>query len=148
MFDLLIILSKDRNKDGSFDNEFKARLDKGIEFYKLKKTKKIAVPGKYGQTDRHIITTHAQDMKKYLLQKGVKESHILYEEESLDTVSQAIFTKSKIVLPLKMEKIAIISSNYHLPRVKVLFDFVFGDGYKIEYFSAFDKPLTENILQK
>jgi hypothetical protein len=70
-------------------------------------------------------------MKEYAISKKVAKEDILEEDLSRETVGQLIFSKQGILKHRGIEEIVIISSDYHIPRVREEAMFVFGPGYKL-----------------
>jgi uncharacterized SAM-binding protein YcdF (DUF218 family) len=64
--------------------------------------------------------TEAERMKEYLKEKGVEEDDILIENKSKDTFWNLTYSKAVIDRMEDIEQITVISSDYHIPRVKYL----------------------------
>ncbi|HLC47302.1 MAG TPA: YdcF family protein [Candidatus Nanoarchaeia archaeon] len=66
----------------------------------------------------------------YLIEKGIPKERLILEEDSRDTVGNAVFSK-KIFLKNKLpqKKIVLITSDYHMKRALMIFTHVFGNGY-------------------
>lgn len=73
-------------------------------------------------------------MRNYAIDSKIPQNSILVEEDSLDTVGQAIFTKRNLIIPKNIEEFTVISHDYHGERVKLIFDFVYGNEFNPEYF--------------
>jgi len=122
MKDAVIILSH-RLESGKISEEYKKRLEKGAELILNKKARKIIL----------CSETANNNVKGILIKKGIKEEDILLQKESRDTIGEAFFTKKQILAPNKWKSLYIVSSDYHIPRVKEIFDFILGTGFYIEY---------------
>jgi len=120
----------------------KKRVNVAIQEYLNGNTNYLIMSGGFSQKEKPI--TQAEAMKVYAISQGIKKEEIILEEESLETVAQAAFTKKRIIVPNNWKNITVVSSNYHLPRVKGIFDFVYGDNFKINYFEA-DSELDNDI---
>ena len=103
----------------------KSRLDEGFEIYAKGETNRIALSG-----------SQSQEMKKYLTDKGVFDGMIFLEDLSRDTVGNAIFSKMLLALPNRWENIAVVSSDFHFPRVDEIFNFIYGPKFQITYVKA------------
>ena len=132
-FDTVIVLSQKTNRNGILADRTRERTEKGIEIFKDGIVKTITLSGGYERLVDLEIPTHAEAMKKFAIEKGVPESKIIIEEKSLDTVGQAIFTKRYLAIPQKWKKIIVISSDYHIERVRAIFEFVYGKNFKISF---------------
>lgn len=147
-FDSVIVLSKDREPDGSLGEEFRARIDYGVDEYFNNSTRSLIMSGNHGLRERPFDSSHAEDMRDYAIKKGVAVKDIFLESESLDTVGQAVFTRRKIVVPENMNHLLVVSSNYHLGRVGIIFDFVFGNNGRLRYSSAYSSQIDPEILER
>lgn len=117
-------------------DQVKKRLDKAIKISKNRDFDRFLVCGKYSflfSEDEAPSVTEAKIMKDYLVSKGIKEKNIFLEEKSMDTISNAYYAKTEYFLPEDENESLIITSNYHLPRVKYIFKKMFGDEYKLEF---------------
>ncbi len=83
---------------------------------------------------------------KYLLQKGIPLHKILAETSSYDTIGNAYFSRVIHVDPLNLKKLLVITSEFHMPRVRAVFSWVYG--LKIpgkEYQLSFEEVPDDNI---
>ena len=88
--------------------------------------------------------SEAKSMKKYMVSAGIPKKAIVLEEDSMDIVGNAYFTKKNILKPKKWKNIILITSDFHMRRTKIIFDFILGKDYKIKYVKA---PSKINILK-
>src|SRR3989338_7777656 len=91
-YETSIILSDHINPDGSLDEPTEARGNKSIELYFEDTIKAITMSG--GYADKEAPCTHAEAMKLYALGRNVDKKDIYSEEESLDTIGQAVFSNN------------------------------------------------------
>ncbi len=143
MYDTAVILSMDREFDGSLGEEFRARIDLGIEYYRTGFVSSLTMCGNHGRTDAHLTTSHAEDMRNYAIKKGIPKKDIFIENNSLDTVGQAVFTNENVINQNNMNSIIIISSDYHISRVIAIFDFVLVGKIKKLYSSVGTKFISD-----
>ena len=146
MYDTAVILSMDREFDGSLGPEFIARIDLGIEYYKAGFVSSLTMCGNHGRTDAHLTASHADDMRSYAIKKGIPKKDIFIEHNSLDTVGQAVFTNERVINPNDMGSVIIISSDYHIARVIIIFDFVLGDKIRKIYSSIGTKLISDSKI--
>lgn len=111
--DIVIILGKRLNDDGSMTDELKRRLDKGLEIFKEIKDSKIVVSG--GMPNKKAKRTEASMMREYLLSLNVKDEDIVVEDKSLTTYSNAWKIK-KIFKGHNIDSIYLVSTKYHFER--------------------------------
>eukprot|EP00798_Chlamydomonas_sp_ICE-L_P030408 gene30408-35413_t len=102
----------------------------------------------------HESTACAQ----YLLGKGCSAQSLLKEVSSYDTVGNAYFALTIHAIPANWRKIAVVTSDFHMPRSKALFEDMFGlaardlfndaQRYSLHFFKASDEGIFEDdILQ-
>ncbi len=99
----------------------------------------------------------ARVMNNILIKSGINPNKILTESFSLDTVGNAIFTKLLITNPLKLKNLLIITSKFHMPRSKVLFQKIFNleednnqttqSKYYLEFLSTDNTNMPEDQLK-
>ena len=120
--DFIIILGSKVNKDGTLTPLLKGRVDKAIDFgkkqYELTKKKIIYVPSGGKGKDEKIA--EAEAIKKYLIEKGIKEKQIIIENKSTNTFENMKFSKEKIDNVNKDAKISFSTTNYHVFRSGVI----------------------------
>ena len=144
-YDAVIVLSHLTEGDMPSE-EGKARIDKAIEILNRGEARVILMSGnRHGKIPQNV--THAQAMKNYAISRGVNPNAIFKEEVAVDTTYEAVHVK-RLSKPRGWRKLAIVSSDYHMKRIKYLFDFAFGNGYKLSYFSAKTNKNTPEIQAK
>jgi uncharacterized SAM-binding protein YcdF (DUF218 family) len=89
--------------------------------------------------NRHTI--HECDtFAKYLINNGIPENKIFKEWCSYDTIGNAYFTKLLLVDVFKWNKILVVTSDFHMDRSKVIFDYIFKENkYSLSYYSCIYK---------
>ena len=114
-----------------------ARLDLAANLYKEGKTKMVMVlsrgtPHKAPPcTKENVPVDEATSSADYLITKyGIDPKHIMLERWSFDTIGNAFASLTMHVLPRNLRKIHIITSDWHLPRTREIFDTVFACGGK------------------
>lgn len=117
--------------DGTLSEQTRERTDHGIALQKREETDFLTLSG--GRAQPELPFTHASMMLKYVLAQGIVREEIATEEKSLDTVGQALFTKRDIVEPRNIGKLVVVSSAYHMPRVRAIFDTIYGTDFDIAY---------------
>ena len=132
----IIVLSTKIPKEGTITEDLKLRLDKAIELFFSNSANYLILSGKWDNPNEKSLITHAEAIKKYCISNGIKEEFIIKEENSLDTVGQAFFIKKDLLKPKNWNEIIIISSDYHIERVKTVFNFILGKDYQINYISV------------
>jgi DUF218 domain len=158
-----IKIVKDTNDQRVYEPEqqVKDRLDKALDLFIAKKVDYIVTTGNYSKRvgiDQSIVgpKSEAEVGKNYLLQnfrpspqclKKQFEEKILFENESLDTIGNAWFAKQECLIPNGIKACVVITSDYHLERSKLCFDWVLGPDYKIKYIGI-ESVLKNNVERK
>jgi vancomycin permeability regulator SanA len=146
--DNIIILSHRLNRNNSLTEQCTQRLDKGIEEYKNGKGASITMAGDLCYQIKIPTLPVGEQMKYYAIARGVEKRKIYVDNLSLNTVSQAIFLKKNLILPQHWKKLLIVTHNYHLSRVKEIFNFIYGDGFQLNYAGIEDERLDNNSSLK
>ena len=118
--DYIIILGCKIRKDGSLTPLLKGRVDKALEFrnkqLKNKGTDLIFIPSG-GKGDDEIIS-ESEAMKKYLIEKGIKEKNIILENKSKNTYEN--IKNSYKLIKRKNANIVFSTTNYHILRAGLI----------------------------
>jgi uncharacterized SAM-binding protein YcdF (DUF218 family) len=122
--EVLVILGSPNSPEGELSDIARSRLDRGAELYSAGRL--ILCTGGWGNHFNTSTQAHAVFAKEYLLAKGIPESAFLEFALSGNTVEDA--SKSKAILA-KLDKliITVITSDFHLERVQLIFNEVLKD---------------------
>ena len=88
--------------------------------------------------------TEAKLFQEYLSKRRVKKNILILEEQSRDTIGNAVYSKKTIIKQKLPKKIILITSNYHIKRALMIFKHIFGNGYNITGVSS--KPILPHVL--
>jgi uncharacterized SAM-binding protein YcdF (DUF218 family) len=89
-------------------------------------TRRVVVSG--GQSNPAIPLTEASVMRDYAVRQRLARGRIHLEPCARDTIGNAFFSR-QVVDALGADRVTVVSSTSHLPRVRYAFDQCFGDGY-------------------
>lgn len=111
------------------------RLDKALDYLEDHPDMTVVVSGGQGP-DEHV--TEARAMADYLMEQGVEEERILLEEASHNTVQNLRYTARLLEEEgYDMEQdIVVVSNGFHLTRVRMLFDRVWGGDENLSTLAA------------
>eukprot|EP00127_Corallochytrium_limacisporum_P003394 Clim_evm22s149 gene=Clim_evmTU22s149 len=89
---------------------------------------------------------------EFLVNQGVGAEHIFKEWSSYDTIANGWFTRRDHIECLGIKNFVVITSEFHMPRTKVIFDWVFGleprEDYEIRYISVKDVGMDDAVLKE
>lgn len=144
-FDVGIVLGKMLNEDGLLSKDCINRIEKAVKLFEQKYFFKIIVTGGHHMNDPEN-KTEADMMKKFLLRWGVPNDAIIVEKRALDTIQNAIHTR-EICEMRDFKKIAVITSEYHLPRALFCFKQLYNGGYHIEGFASPTPMINREMIK-
>lgn len=135
MIDAVIVLANLMDADGTLNEESAKRAAKAAEIFDEYSARAIVTCGWSYRSDSQI--TIADAFRSHLMKfHGISEKDILLERCSRDTVGDAFFTKVNIIEPEGWKSLAVVTSDYHTYRTKEIFEFIYGDGFKLQFFGA------------
>jgi hypothetical protein len=88
---------------------------------------------------------------KYLLSRGVPASRIQVESTSWDTIGNAYFAKLLHVDPAGWRRLLIVTSEFHMPRSRAIFEWVFGmepGRYHLDFVASPDIGIDPVLLER
>ncbi len=134
----------------------KRRLDRTLEIHQNEYiiTLSAGTVHKPPPLDKHgypiFESTAAAD---YLIKKGINPQQVLCETCSYDTIGNAYFSKVIHVEPGTFNKLLVITSNFHMPRTKAIFQWVYGlnspymgKSFDLNFEEVPDEGIAEDIL--
>lgn len=148
MSDVIIILARGVEQDGSLPPDPMARVQKGVELFKANVAPVIIMSGSWTyHLDISPSRTEAAAMKEYAVSLGVPETAIIEETKSKDTLGNAYFSKSGFCEPRGWHNIVVVTSEDHLQRSQYIFTKVFGSDYTIIY-EVSERVILEDQYEK
>ncbi len=131
------------------------RLDLAITLYRIKKRRIICLGGgTYHKKPRlnklgyviHESTACAQ----YLINQGIDAKDIMREWSSYDTIANAFFSLLNYSIPLQLDRILVITSDFHMPRTEAIFNWIYSLGdwnFNLTFVSVDSQDLDKSIIQ-
>lgn len=117
----IVVMGYALKADGSMQKELIGRLETALASAKKYPNAYIACTGG-GTASENKSRTEAGEMAKWLADKGISKDRIIVENQSLSTVSNAINTCKILATDYPhVTHLAIVTSDYHLPRSCLLF---------------------------
>lgn len=126
---IFIILGAPNAPNGTLSAISKSRLDYCINHFK--KGHLVICTGGWGPHFNTSKNPHAKYAKEYLIENEISEHDFLEFALSSNTVDDAVKLKP-ILSKFKHPKLTVITSDYHLKRVKLIFSEIL-EKYKITY---------------
>jgi uncharacterized SAM-binding protein YcdF (DUF218 family) len=133
-FDLLIVLGSTVGNDGVLSKIATERLDAAFDLIQGLTEPRVILTGGFGSHFNKTKRAYSLYAQEYLLSKGLDPLKISAMVPSLDTVEDATLTV-RIVDYINPSKITVLTSDFHLERVKYIFGAVFS-GRDIAYVSV------------
>jgi len=151
----IVILGGGITKNGKLPKEVKKRVEKAYQIFKKNPQSNILACGKYSflyPQKKLPQKTEAEAIKEYLLELGVPEKKIYLEKKSKDTIGNAYYAKKLYFIPQKDREIWVVSSDFHLERVKFVFEKIFGSKYELRLYPVLslfkNKEEKNRIIQR
>lgn len=139
-YDAIIVLAGGIRDDGSLPENVKRRVEIATKLLKKKKAPRLLMSGRWSalraQNNDLPFSTEASSMAAYAHSLGVPFSKILKEESSTTTFENAFCCVHSFIRPLSWKKLIIVSSDFHLPRVKSMFFRHLDSGYIVKYIAS------------
>lgn len=135
-FDAIVILAGGIRDDGELPESVKKRIQKGKELFTSELAPRVIMSGRWSWLRRKPSRTEAEAMREYALKIGFERKQLYLEESSSSTEENAYYTKKILLEPNKWKRIVVVTSDFHLRRVKHIFNQVMGNEYEIRYEGA------------
>ena len=84
----------------------------------------------------------------YLASQGIPARRILTETCSYDTIGNAYFSRVIHVEPRHFKRLMVITSEFHLPRTKSIFEWVYSLDVLADFFDIHFEPVTDEGIDK
>ncbi|MEK9194602.1 MAG: YdcF family protein [Patescibacteria group bacterium] len=128
----VVVLGGGISANGLLSPATLARLDRLLKDRTILQSIPVILSGRWsGFMEVEPNTTEAEEMKKYLVERGVDAQQIILETESLDTISNAVFVRMIIERHRDWKKILLITSDWHMKRALWIFQQVLGGNYQV-----------------
>jgi puromycin-sensitive aminopeptidase len=75
--------------------------------------------------------SEAAIMAGILRQHGVEQQRLLLEDESVDTIGNAVLVTARYLWGIEPRKLYLVTSPFHARRAALLFGWVLGDGWQV-----------------
>lgn len=116
--DIIIVLGAPNSSTGELSSIAQSRLNHCVSIYETGMF--VVCTGGWGEQFNTTKTAHADYAKNYLIKKGIPVDSFLDGVYSANSVDDAV--KTKQVINGIDAKLMIITSDYHLERIKLIFN--------------------------
>ncbi|MDD7913579.1 YdcF family protein [Polaribacter ponticola] len=128
--EVLIILGSPNSPKGELTTISKQRLNYCKKIFK--EDMMVLCTGGNGAHFNIAEKAHAYYTKNYLIKKGISDTFFLDFALSQNTVEDAVKSKEILLKTDNISSLRIITSDYHLERVKLIFNEILSD-YKMKF---------------
>lgn len=144
-YNALIVLAHEMDRDGVLNEESILRANLAAKMTKDYKIPYVITCGWAYRKDSDIKIADA--FKLYIVKLGVRPEQVLTEDNSRDTVGDAVFTRLNLVEPLGFRNFFVVTSNYHVARTRKIFNFVYGSDFNLDVIGA-NVEFDDSFLSK
>jgi uncharacterized SAM-binding protein YcdF (DUF218 family) len=106
------------------------RARRAVALYHAGRAQRILMSGAYGMFDPPPPRAEATAMTQIALAAGVPPGDIAVETQSRDTIGNVWFTKPRLQ-QRGWQRIIVVTSGWHVPRVRYLTRRIWGPGYGV-----------------
>jgi len=129
--------------------KFRARLDKSYELFTPDIHNGIIITSRGTFRDSHPHTiTEAGAGGLYLEGRGVDLRYLMVEDQSMDTLSNAFFTRIRYLAPNGWLRPTIITNEFHMPLARFLFEMVLDGNYTPDFVTAPNAGISDEELER
>lgn len=134
----IIVLAGGLDNNGHCHPWYEDRLKVVIKLNTIKERKVIVLGGgtyhKPPILNKEKYVLHESTIgAKYLVDNGINPKNIYREWGSYDTIANGYFSLVNFVIPLNIKDILLITSDFHMKRSKLIFDWIYHDLYHYYY---------------
>ena len=133
---IYIVLGSLNYRTGELNDLATNRLDKCLKVIKNEKSDyKIICTGAFGSNFNNTDKPHFYYLYEYLYENGVDRNLFLEGAPSKNTVDDAVKVK-EILEKIEFEKLYIVTSDFHIDRVELIFNIVFDGKWSFKVVPA------------
>ncbi|TQF67635.1 YdcF family protein [Pseudoalteromonas luteoviolacea] len=142
---LVIILGNKNDKFGNLSPISKSRCQLGFNLFKNTPSSNILCTGGFGKNFNQSPNSHGSIAREYLMNIGAPSTAFLNEALSRFTIEDATLT-APIIEACGAKSVDIVSSDFHIERVKLIFEYIQPSLQK--QFHVVSTRLPENELAR
>lgn len=146
-YDCMIILGGGVNKDSSLPSVVEDRLELAIKLYLKGHSNNFILSGNIGSKNENKKIPEAIAMQYFLLSRRIPVKRLILEDKSKDTFENAYYCK-EICKKNNFKDIILITSKFHMPRAKAIFNLFFGEDYNFLFKPAKESKTKRRKIRK
>ncbi len=154
---LILVPGGGLQPDGEVPLWVRERLDQAIQLYNATDDS-IIVALSAGTTHKPLVCTaggfpvfESVAAAQYLQGKNIPATRIYTETSSYDTIGNAFFSRVVFAEPYHIVQLHVITSEFHIKRTRLIFDWVYGltpnHEYQISYTATANTGVEPAVLE-
>ncbi|MDE3198606.1 MAG: YdcF family protein [Acidobacteriota bacterium] len=154
-YDAIVVLGGGVRQGGELPHWVRRRFDLALELWQGERIMTLSAgtphrPPPLDEAEFPIFESFAG--AAFLMKAGVPAEKILVETHSWDTIGNAWFSRVIHAEPLKLRRLLVITSQFHLRRTEAAFRWVYGltplpIPYELHFRAAADDGLDAEVLE-
>lgn len=156
MHDAILIPGGGVRPGGVLPSWVRARFDRAIELHRGEYLIALSASTTHRPPpldDRGFPILEASAGAQYLIAAGADPAKILTESQSYDTIGNAFFSRVIHADPLRLRRLLVITSDFHLERTRAAFQWVYGlepspVTYELEFEGVADAEMSDELRRQ
>lgn len=146
-YDVIIVLAGGITDDGQLPLSVKNRIHLAKELFSQHLASDIIMAGKWSKyREKHQPPrTEATAMVEYAQSIGLSPEVLHKEEQSHNTASNIKSVRTLFLEPYNWKRVIIVTSDFHLPRVRKIVDTQLSASFTVRYETA---PASSNAFKR
>ena len=144
MNSVIIVLGAPNDDQGNLSEIAQSRCQEALRIHKTQPQSKLLMTGGFGEFNQTDMP-HAYYSQRYLMSQGVPADTFTNIALSRFTFEDATLAKP-IVEQHGFSQITLITSEFHMPRAKLIFSALFAN-YQLSYYAA-TSPVSPQKMQQ
>lgn len=128
---MVVVVLGHRLESAAIHAELRGRVAGGIRAFEESEAPCLLCTG--GQSNPDVGRTECGVMGEYAVRRGVNPDRIVLDPYAYDTIGNAFFSRELLdALGLDVERVQLVTSDFHVPRAKFAFEQCFGPDVTVE----------------
>ena len=135
---VIIVLGNTNDTQGHLSDVALSRVRRALKILRDNPNHQLLLTGGFGWNFDRAEKPHWFYLKQFFLKHKVSEKQILDTVSSHNTFQDLVFVK-QVLQKKRIKNIIVVTSDFHMPRAKLLCRKIFGSGYHIQFETAHAK---------